>query len=82
MPIAKVTSKGQITIPVSIRKHLHLQPGDAVDFFIDEGGTARMLPLSRKVSEVFGLLSRKGQKAFSVEEMNEKLQQQFRKQGK
>ena len=29
---AKVTSKGQITIPIDIRKRLDLQPGDHVAF--------------------------------------------------
>ena len=29
---ATITSKGQITIPLPIRKHLHLKPGDILDF--------------------------------------------------
>ncbi len=29
---ATLTSKGQITIPQSIRKHLRLKPGDILDF--------------------------------------------------
>lgn len=29
---ATITSKGQITIPLAIRKHLRLQPGDVLDF--------------------------------------------------
>jgi len=29
---AKITSKGQITIPLPIRKHLRLKPGDVLDF--------------------------------------------------
>lgn len=37
MELAKVTTKGQITIPVEIRKKLHLKPGDKV-LFIEEGG--------------------------------------------
>jgi len=37
MEIAKVTSKGQITIPVEIRKQLNLKPGDKV-LFIEENG--------------------------------------------
>lgn len=35
MELAKVTSKGQITIPAEIRKKLHLKPGDKV-LFIEE----------------------------------------------
>ena len=29
---AKITSKGQITIPLPIRKHLRLKAGDVLDF--------------------------------------------------
>lgn len=36
MEIAKITSKGQITIPVDIRKRLNLKDGDKV-IFIEEG---------------------------------------------
>lgn len=37
MELAKLTSKGQITIPVEIRKKLNLKEGDKV-FFIEEDG--------------------------------------------
>ncbi len=36
MEIAKVTSKGQITIPVEIRKKLNLKNGDKVVFVEDQ----------------------------------------------
>ena len=36
MEISKVTSKGQITIPIEIRKKLNLKTGDKV-VFIEEG---------------------------------------------
>lgn len=29
---ATITSKGQITIPLAIRKHLRLKPGDVLNF--------------------------------------------------
>jgi AbrB family looped-hinge helix DNA binding protein len=37
MELAKVTSKGQITIPLQIRKRLKLKEGDKV-FFLEEQG--------------------------------------------
>jgi len=37
MELAKVTSKGQITIPIEIRRRLRLKEGDKV-FFLEEGG--------------------------------------------
>ena len=36
MEIAKITSKGQITIPIEIRKKLNLKDGDKV-IFIEQG---------------------------------------------
>lgn len=37
MPVAKMTSKGQVTIPQEVRRALALEPGDRVDFRIREG---------------------------------------------
>ncbi|KRQ86699.1 putative regulator PrlF [Caloramator mitchellensis] len=37
MEIAKITAKGQITIPIHIRKKLNLKDGDKV-VFIEENG--------------------------------------------
>jgi AbrB family looped-hinge helix DNA binding protein len=35
---AKVTSKGQITVPVEIRRSLGVKPGDTIRFEQQEGG--------------------------------------------
>ena len=37
MELAKITAKGQITIPVQIRKMLNLKDGDKVVFMTDGG---------------------------------------------
>ena len=37
MELAKVTSKGQITIPISIRKKLRVKEGDKILFIEDNG---------------------------------------------
>jgi antitoxin PrlF len=42
LELAKITSKGQITIPVSIRKRLGVREGDKV-LFIEEAGRIYML---------------------------------------
>lgn len=34
-----ISSKGQITVPQEIRKRLGLQPGDRVEFVVEEGRT-------------------------------------------
>ena len=38
MEKAKVTSKGQVTIPKEVRECLGLQPGDEIEFVEDELG--------------------------------------------
>ena len=42
MELAKVTSKGQITIPVEIRKKLGIKNGDKV-LFIEDAGRIYMM---------------------------------------
>ena len=37
MTLAKITSKGQMTIPKQIRDYLQLEPGDRVVFVLREG---------------------------------------------
>jgi len=39
-----ITSKGQATIPKTVRDHLGLTPGDRVKFFIHPDGTVVLLP--------------------------------------
>lgn len=42
MELAKVTSKGQITIPIDIRRKLGLKDGDKV-LFVEENGRIMMV---------------------------------------
>lgn len=42
MELAKITSKGQITIPIEIRKKLGLKDGDKV-LFLEEGNQVVMV---------------------------------------
>ncbi len=35
---AKLTSKGQCTLPKSVREELGLKPGDKIDFYMDQDG--------------------------------------------
>jgi AbrB family looped-hinge helix DNA binding protein len=39
---ARITSKGQITLPVELRSRLSLEEGDAVEFYIDHMGRVCM----------------------------------------
>ena len=59
MELAKVTSKGQVTIPVEIRRKLGIKNGDKV-LFIEESGKVYMMN-----SSIDALLE--AQKAFAGE---------------
>jgi antitoxin PrlF len=48
--VAKVTSKGQVTIPLKIRKKLGISYGDEVDFRIIDGGV--ILEAANKMIDV------------------------------
>ena len=54
---AKITEKGQITIPVSIRKKFKLKTGSRLEF-IDKGDFIMMLPINKSVRDLKGLLSK------------------------
>lgn len=41
---AKVTSKGQVTIPLEVRRALKLREGDTVTFEVDDKGRANLHP--------------------------------------
>ena len=48
MELAKVTSKGQITIPIAIRKKLGIKNGDKI-LFVEESGRVYMMNSSMDV---------------------------------
>lgn len=70
MAAARVTSKGQITIPKKVRERLHLGPGDRVEFLIERGGKVSVRPAKRTIADLKGILRRPGQRAISVSEMD------------
>ncbi len=56
MPTSTVTSKGQTTIPKEIRARLNLQPGDRLEFVVDEDGRVVVLPATVDAAELAGIL--------------------------
>ncbi len=78
MSISTLTSKGQVTIPKDLRDRLRLRSGDRLDFRAEEDGSIRIFPITRKVSEVFGVLSGKAAQSLSEEDINSRLRRAFR----
>jgi AbrB family looped-hinge helix DNA binding protein len=56
MPTSTVTTKGQITIPKSIREALNLQTGDRVVFQLRDDGVVEIQPETVDLMSLFGAL--------------------------
>ena len=78
MALATITTKGQVTIPKSVRDSLMLSTGDKIEFVVSDKREALIRPISKKVDEVFGILHKPGRKNVSVEEMEETIRQKMR----
>ena len=70
MPTATLTSKGQLTLPKTIRDRLRLHTGDAVDFVLADDGAIHVRAGTVDVRELRGLLRKPGRKAVSLDEMD------------
>ena len=68
MQVSSITSKGQVTIPVEIRKSLHLITGQKVQFSC-KNNVITIVPVENDISLVYGLL--KSSKSVSLVEMDE-----------
>jgi antitoxin PrlF len=51
--LSTVTRKGQVTIPVEIRRALHLREGDAVAW-VQDGQEVRLVPARFTIESAFG----------------------------
>ena len=57
MASATMTSKGQVTIPVEIRRQLAIEPGDQLFFETDDEGGVRFRVFHRhSLADLFGIL--------------------------
>lgn len=74
MPFAKLTSKGQITIPKEIRQELDLRAGDQVSIMMDGSGKALMRKALR-VEDLFGRFPTNGVTS-TIEELKEAAQEE------
>lgn len=70
MPTSTLTSKGQITLPHTVRKALGLDTGDKVDF-VEVPGGYKLVPLRKDIRTLKGRFAGRVDKPVSVEEMDE-----------
>jgi AbrB family looped-hinge helix DNA binding protein len=69
MSTATVTTKGQITIPVDVRRALNVEAGDRVEFVQIEPGRFEVVAATRSVRELKGRFG-KPRRVVSIEEMD------------
>ncbi len=69
MSAAKLTSKGQVTIPKDIRQHLKIDQGDKIEFFVGKNGMVIISPIRPDVRKLKGIIP-KPSKPISIEDMN------------
>ena len=71
MASSTITSKGQITIPIEIRRRLGLRSGDRLEFLFGSHGEVIVRPKRVRLESLFGILQKPGQRALTVREMDE-----------
>lgn len=69
MRYSTITSKGQITIPKTIRAALQLEKGDRVQFRLRDDGVVEMLPETGDLNALFGILKPPKGKQVTIEAM-------------
>ena len=72
MSILTVTAKGQVTLRKDLLEHLGVHPGQkiTVNKLPDGKIEVKAARPTGKISDVFGLLKRKGGPSLTIEEMN------------
>jgi AbrB family looped-hinge helix DNA binding protein len=72
MTTLTVTAKGQVTLRKDILEHLGVAPGAQISVEkLPDGRIEVSAAPSGDISDVFGMLKRKGQPHLTIEEMNE-----------
>ena len=53
---AKVTSKGQITLPAKLRERLGVKPGDRIDFVQNDTGRVEVIARRKTFADLRGIV--------------------------
>lgn len=70
MQLARLTSKGQVTIPSEVRKAIGLRAGDLVGFTVFPDGTVILRAKTRALEDLAGMLKAPAGVGVSIDEMN------------
>ena len=76
MPIATITSKGQVTIPADVRNQLGLEAGDRIEFSLnEETGRYEVFPATHSIKALKGIV-KKPSASVSIEDMSRAIAEQ------
>jgi AbrB family looped-hinge helix DNA binding protein len=75
MPATTLTSKGQVTIPLALRKALGLHAGSRLDF-VQEGASIRVVPLGDASTALKGRFAGRVSAPVSLAQMDQAIAQQ------
>ena len=70
MPIATLTSKGQITLPIAVRTALGLAAGNQVDF-VQQGASFVLMPVRSDLAALKGRFAGRVKSPVSIAAMNQ-----------
>lgn len=74
---ARVTTKGQVTIPKNIRDRAKIRSGTQMDVEVDSDGAVIMRARTKDISELKGIVKVKRRKPLSLSAMKKAMQRGF-----
>jgi antitoxin PrlF len=77
MSISTLTRKGQTTIPIKVRNHLKLRPGDKIEFIIERDGKVVVTPKNIDIRQLRGMLAPLVRRKLTIEQMDEGIRRRF-----
>ncbi len=81
MPVATMTSKGQVTIPKEIRDKLRLKTGDRIRFTENADGSVTVRAQNKSILDMIGMLKPPNGRKATLEEMEVAIRQGYVKSG-
>lgn len=78
MALATITTKGQVTIPKTVRDSLKLNSGDMIEIIVTDKREAIIRPVSKKVDDLFRRLHKPGRKRVALESMDDAIKNRMK----
>jgi antitoxin PrlF len=67
--VSRITSKGQVTVPEVIRRHIRLQAGDRIEWDVADDGTVEIRKVGESLEDLTRILPRP-KRSRTIEQMD------------